>query len=35
LPPAAQIAPNWDFIADAVKKALRKLVWNVDAAYAA
>jgi hypothetical protein len=28
------IAPNWDFIGNAVKKALRKLVSNVHAAYA-
>jgi DNA-binding GntR family transcriptional regulator len=30
----AQIAPNWDFIRDTVKKALRKLVSRVVAAYA-
>jgi hypothetical protein len=28
------IAPDWDFIGNAVKKALRKLVWRVVAAYA-
>jgi hypothetical protein len=27
-----QFAPNWDFIEDTVKKALRNLVSRVDAA---
>jgi hypothetical protein len=32
--PMTQFAPNWDFMSDTVKKALRKLVSRVVAAYA-